>query len=63
MTRAAADLMASMKALTDEVEAETGLLRRGAFAELGAAVTRKQEAADPLRGARSRPSRPTPRPP
>jgi hypothetical protein len=45
MTRAAADLMASMKALTEEVEAETGLLRRGQFAELGAAVARKQEAA------------------
>jgi hypothetical protein len=45
MTRAAADLMASMKALTEEVEAETGLLRRGEFAELGAAVTRKQQAA------------------
>ena len=46
MTRAAAaDLMASMKALTDEVEAETGLLRRGQFGELGAAVARKQEAA------------------
>jgi hypothetical protein len=45
MTRAAADLMASMKALTQEVEAETGLLRRGEFAELGTAVTRKQEAA------------------
>ena len=45
MTRAAADLMASMKALTEEVEAETGLLRRGEFAELGTAVTRKQEAA------------------
>ncbi len=45
MTRAAADLMASMKALTDEVEAETGLLRRGQFAEIGAAVARKQQAA------------------
>ena len=45
MTRAAADLMVTMKALTEEVEAETGLLRRGEFAELGAAVTRKQEAA------------------
>lgn len=45
MTRAAADLMASMKALAEEVEAETGLLRRGQFAELGAAVARKQEAA------------------
>lgn len=45
MTRAAADLMASMKALTQEVEAETGLLRRGGFAELDAAVARKQQAA------------------
>ena len=45
MTRAAADLMASMKALTEEVEAETGLLRRGEFAELDAAVARKQQAA------------------
>ena len=45
MTRAAADLMASMKALAEEVEAETGLLRRGQFAELGTAVARKQEAA------------------
>jgi len=41
----AADLLASMKALTDEVEAETGLLRRGEFAELGGAVARKQQAA------------------
>jgi len=45
MMRAAADLMASMKALAEEVEAETGLLRRGEFAGLGAAVARKQEAA------------------
>ena len=45
MTRAAADLMASMKALTEEVEAETGLLRRGEFAEIGDAVARKQQAA------------------
>ena len=43
--RVAADLLASMMALTDEVEAETGLLRRGEFAELSAAVTRKQQAA------------------
>jgi hypothetical protein len=34
-----------MKALPEEVEAETGLVRRGQFAELGAAVARKQEAA------------------
>jgi hypothetical protein len=45
MTRAAADLMASMKALAEEVEAETGLLRRGEFAQLGDAVARKQQAA------------------
>ncbi|HUL08920.1 MAG TPA: hypothetical protein VLV76_21500 [Candidatus Acidoferrum sp.] len=45
MTRAAADLMACMKALAQEVEAETGLLRRGEFAQLGDAVARKQQAA------------------
>ena len=45
MTRVAATLLSSMKALTDEVEAETGLLRRGEFAEIGAAAARKQQAA------------------
>ena len=45
MTRVAADLLASMKTLIDEVEAETGLLRRGEFAEIGTAAARKQQAA------------------
>jgi hypothetical protein len=45
MTRAATDLIASMKALIAAVEAETGLLRGGRFADLAATAARKQQAA------------------
>jgi hypothetical protein len=45
MTRATTTLIASINALTKEVEAETDLLRQGRFAELAAAGTRKQQAA------------------